>query len=359
MAAGEAAIRPREDVPLAPLTTIGIGGSARWYLRARTVDEVRSGHAWARDRGVPLFVLGGGSNIVVSDAGFPGLVLHVGVRGVVWQRSGDDAVVDAGAGESWDDLVSEAVEGGYAGIECLSGIPGLVGGTPIQNVGAYGQEVADAIQSIVALDAVTNEMVSIPAAECGFSYRNSRFKRGDAGRFTVCRVRFRLRRGRPRVAYPDVIAWVERSRLREPDVRDIRRGVLEIRRGKGMVLDPADPDTRSVGSFFVNPVVSAALPLESGAPLYPMADGRVKIAAAWLIQRAGFPRGFEAGPVGLSSRHPLAIVNRGGARAEDVLDLACRIKRAVLDRFGIALLPEPVFVGLAGDARVRFLQRAD
>jgi UDP-N-acetylmuramate dehydrogenase len=251
--------------------------------------------------------------------------------------------------------VARLVHAGYAGLECLSGIPGCIGGTPIQNVGAYGQEVAATIASVTALDRRRGELVSIPAAECGFSYRQSRFKQEDAGRFIVCRVTFRLRRGAPLVTYPDVVAWVERRQLKQPDVCDIREAVLDIRRGKGMVLDATDPDTRSVGSFFMNPIVPASVQAALGSPSFPMSDG-VKIPAAWLIERAGFAKGFTAGAAGLSTKHPLAIVNRGGARADDILDLACRIRRGVLDRFGVALRPEPVFVGLDRDPRVAFLQ---
>lgn len=354
---GSASVVPRRDVPLAPLSTLGIGGRAEWYLRARTNDDVQQAHRWAADRELPLFVLGGGSNIVVSDNGVDGLVLHVAVDGETIGTQGPETVADVGAGEPWDPFVARMVRAGYAGLECLSGIPGYVGGTPIQNVGAYGQEVAQTIASVTALDRRTGELVSIPAAECGFTYRQSRFKQQDAGRFIVCRVAFTLRRGAPSLTYPDIVAWVERRHLREPDVCDIRDAVLEIRRGKGMVLDPTDVDTRSVGSFFMNPIVPASIQAALGAPAFPMSDGRVKIPAAWLIERAGFAKGFSAGAAGLSSKHPLAIINRGGARADDVLDLACRIKRGVLEKFGIALRPEPVFVGLDRDPRAAYLQK--
>jgi UDP-N-acetylmuramate dehydrogenase len=347
---------PQGNVPLAPLSTLGVGGCARWYLRARTAEEVREGHRWAFERRLRLFVLGGGSNIVVGDDGFDGLVLHVAIGGVAITTAGECAAVDAGAGEPWDLLVARVVQDGYAGMECLSGIPGYVGGTPIQNVGAYGQEVSDTIAAVRAVDVRSNEIVSIPAAECGFSYRQSRFKQHDAGRFIVCGVTFHLRRDVRPVTYPDLVAWMERTRLARPRVEDIRAAVLHIRRGKGMVLDATDPDTRSVGSFFMNPIVAPAMQAALGAPSFPAAGG-VKIPAAWLIERAGFAKGFGSGAVGLSSKHPLAIVNRGGARAGEVLDFAVRIKRAVLDRFGVPLRPEPTFVGLDDDPRVRFLQR--
>lgn len=354
-----AEVQPRAHVPLAPLMTIGVGGPARWYVRAGDVEEVQAARRWAADRGLPLFVLGGGSNIVVSDRGFPGLVLHVTIAGAHLHPAGSEAILDAGAGEPWDAVVSRAVGAGYAGLECLSGIPGSAGGTPIQNVGAYGQEVAESILHVTVLDARSGEIVQMPARECGFQYRQSRFKQADAGRFIVCGVTYRLARGAPTVTYPDVIAWVHGQGLARPTVADVRRGVIEIRRRKGMVLDEADPDTRSVGSFFMNPIVPAARHAALGSPGFPMPDGSMKIPAAWLIECTGFARGFGEGRAGVSSKHPLALVNRGGASAEDIVALACRIKRAVLDRFDIALRPEPVFVGFGDDDRVRFLQKAN
>jgi UDP-N-acetylmuramate dehydrogenase len=353
----ETLVEPRAGVPLAPLTTLRVGGAAQWYVRAETPQQVQSAHAWAMDRGLPLFVLGGGSNIVVADRGIPGLVLHVAIEGAEIHTRGDEAIVAAGAGEPWDDVVARMVNAGYAGVETLSGIPGLVGGTPIQNVGAYGQEVASTIERVTAFDMRTGELTDIPARDCGFAYRQSRFKYEDAGRFTICRVTFRLRRGAPTVTYPDLVKWVDRSGLGHPAVADIRRGVIEIRRGKGMVLDASDQDTRSVGSFFTNPIVPASMQAALGSPAFPAPGGMVKIPAAWLIERAGFHKGFDAGRVGVSSKHPLALINRGGASSSDVVDLATRIKGAVLDRFGIALRPEPVFVGFGDDERIPFLQK--
>jgi UDP-N-acetylmuramate dehydrogenase len=326
-------------------------------LRADSVEHVQAAIRWAAERDVALTILGGGSNVVIADEGFAGLVLHVVISGALVRAAGEGATIDAGAGEPWDPLVARVVQAGYSGMECLSGIPGLTGGTPIQNVGAYGQEVGDTIESVTAVDRVSGDAVVIAAAECGFSYRQSRFKQADAGRFIVCRVAFRVRRDAPTVTYPDVVRWVARRGISHPGPGDIRTAVLEIRRGKGMVLDPEDSDTRSVGSFFMNPVVPVAVQEALAAPAFPMLHGLVKIPAAWLIERSGFSKGFDAGPVGLSSKHPLAIVNRGGARAADIVDLAVRIKQAVLDRYGIALRPEPVFVGFERDERVQFLQR--
>jgi UDP-N-acetylmuramate dehydrogenase len=353
----EAHVDPRANVAMAPLTTLGVGGSAQWYVRATSAEQVVSAHAWAAARGVPIFVLGGGSNVVVADEGVAGVVLHVAIEGARLREHGDEAIVDTGAGELWDPLVARVVGAGYAGLEALSGIPGYVGGTPIQNVGAYGQEVAATIESVTAFDSRSGELTDIRGRDCAFAYRQSRFKQADAGRFTICSVTFRVRRGPPTVTYPDVMAWVERSQLRQPTVADVRRGVIQIRRRKGMVLDAADSDTRSVGSFFMNPVVPAAVHAELGSPSFPMHGDLVKVPAAWLIERAGFAKGFAAGPAGISSKHPLAIVNRGGATSRDILTLAVRIKRAVLDRFGIALRPEPVFVGFGDDEDVHFLQK--
>jgi UDP-N-acetylmuramate dehydrogenase len=309
-------------------------------------------------------VLGGGSNLVIADEGINGLVMHMAARGVEFLDEGRDTLVRARAGERWDDLVAATVARGLAGFECLSGIPGSVGGTPIQNVGAYGQEVSNTLEAVAVFDRHAGRTVTLSAAECRFGYRMSRFKSDDADRFIVCDVSFRLRSGPPTVTYPDVIAHLERAGISSPDVAAVRGAVLAIRRRKGMVLDASDPDTRSVGSFFMNPVVSAAhharLTSATGpAPGFALPDGNVKVPAAWLIEHAGFARGHESGPVGLSSKHPLAIVNRGGAAARDVLALAVRIKRQVADTFGIRLRPEPVFAGFDRDnTDVRYLREA-
>jgi len=305
-------------------------------------------------------VLGGGSNIVVADHGFHGLVLQIAIRGTRTRSEGGDTVFEVGAGEPWDGFVDRAVQAGLAGLECLSGIPGSVGGTPIQNVGAYGQEVADTIDAVVAIDNTSAAVAELTADECAFSYRSSRFKHHDAGRFVICHVRFRLRPGPPTVAYPDVIAYVERHRLAQPNLSQVRGAILDIRRAKGMVLDPDDIDTRSVGSFFMNPVVPAARHDELGiAAGFRLPSGDVKIPAARLIEQAGFSKGHAAGRAAISSKHPLAIVNRGGATAREIVDLAVEIKRRVIDRFGIWLRPEPTFVGFGGDPDVTFLQKTD
>jgi UDP-N-acetylmuramate dehydrogenase len=308
-----------------------------------------------------LFALGGGSNLVVADAGFDGLVLQMALGGVDFRTQGDTTLVRVGAGETWDAVVAAAVSRGLAGFECLSGIPGTTGGTPIQNVGAYGQDVSRSIAGVTVLDRTTGQTTVLTGKDCRFGYRTSRFKTEDAGRFLVCDVTFELRAGPPTVTYPDVLAELDRRRITAPSLADVRDAVLSIRRRKGMVIDPADPDTRSVGSFFMNPVVDAAhrdqlqASVDGRVPAYDLPGGHVKIPAAWLIEQSGFARGYAMGAAGISSKHPLAILNRGGATARDLLALAVRIKRTVADRFGIRLRPEPAFVGFGDDPDVAFL----
>ncbi len=360
-------LAPQADVPLAPFSSLGVGGRARWFVRASSVDDVSAAHQWCEEQSRPLIVLGGGSNLVIADDGVDGLVLQVALRGLDVAVTGDDAFVTAAAGEPWDEVVSNLAGRGLAGLECLSGIPGSVGGTPIQNVGAYGQEVADTIHEVVAFDRSAGLLVALPADACGFEYRNSRFKQADAGRFIVCAVTFRLRQGQGTATYPDVIAYLDRGeRQQSRTPAEVRDAVLAIRRRKGMVIDPSDPDTRSVGSFFMNPIVSASTHARlstfapaSTMPGFVLGSGDVKVPAAWLIEGAGFAKGFADGRVGVSSKHPLAIINRGGATARDIVDLAVRIKKAVAERFGIWLRPEPIFVGFGGDADVEYLQRAN
>lgn len=365
MTAPDQGVAITERVPLAPLTTLGVGGCARWFARAGSMDGIAAADRFRRERSVPLFVLGGGSNIVVADEGFDGFVLLAGVKGVLWRRLAGETVVTAGAGDTWDDLVSGAVARGLAGLECLSGIPGSVGGTPIQNVGAYGQEVAGTIDRVAVYDLSDASARELTAAECGFSYRSSRFKTHDQGRFVVAHVTFRLRPGPPTLSYPDVADGLGVAGIREPSLADVRQTVLAIRRRKGMVLDAADPDARSVGSFFVNPVITEAhrdrIAALAGArpPGFAAPDGRVKIPAAWLVERAGFERGLADGAVAISSKHTLALVNRGGATARDVLRLASRIKRRVADRFDVWLRPEPVFVGFGRNDDLDVLQKAN
>jgi UDP-N-acetylmuramate dehydrogenase len=267
-----------------------------------------------------------------------------------------EADVRAAAGESWDELVAMAVGQGWAGIECLSGIPGLVGATPIQNVGAYGQEVRETVTSVEVLDRRSLRRITLTNEECAFGYRDSRFKREDRDRYIVLAVSYRLRPGAPPAArYAELVRHLEESGVASPGLNAVRDAVLTLRRRKSMVLNADDPDARSVGSFFVNPVVSpealarvqAATGQDTAIPHWPMPAGGVKLSAAWLIERAGLPRGYDRGSVGLSRRHALAIVNRGNAAARDVVALAREVRDRVRDRFGIVLTPEPVFVNLA------------
>jgi UDP-N-acetylmuramate dehydrogenase len=352
----EARVRPREGVALGPLSTLGVGGPARWYVEARDEATVLAAVAWAEQRGLPVRVLGGGSNLVVADAGVDALVLRIALRGVASRERGAAVELTAAAGEPWDDVVRFAVERGWAGLECLSGIPGLVGATPIQNVGAYGQEVSDTVAAVRVLDRVARTVASLAPAACGFGYRDSAFKSRTPDRHVVLAVTYRLRPGgAPTVRYAELERHLRGRGIATPTVGDVRESVLAVRRAKSMVLDPGDPNRRSCGSFFVNPVVSAAeaeriaaVAGDPAMPRWPEPDGKgVKLAAAWLVERAGFARGHADGPAGISTRHTLAIVAHEGARAADVVRVARRVRDAVLARFGLRLHPEPVFWGFA------------
>jgi UDP-N-acetylmuramate dehydrogenase len=347
---------PREAVPLAPLSTMGVGGPARWYAEARDEATVVAALEWARRRGIALRVLGGGSNLVIADEGVDALVLRVALRGVT-PRERDHAVeLTAAAGEPWDDLVHYAVERGWAGLECLSGIPGLVGATPIQNVGAYGQEVSDTVAAVRVLDRATGTVESLAPSACGFGYRDSAFKSRTPDRHIILAVTYRLRPGgAPTVRYAELERHLAARGIERPTVADVRASVLALRRAKSMVLEPGDPNGRSCGSFFVNPVVPvrdadriAAAAGDPTMPRWPEPGGeRVKLAAAWLVEGAGFTRGHTDGAAGISTRHTLAIVAREGARATDVVRVARRVRDAVLARFGVRLHAEPVFWGFA------------
>ncbi|MDR3737049.1 MAG: UDP-N-acetylmuramate dehydrogenase [Acidobacteriaceae bacterium] len=344
-----------ENKPLAPFTTFGIGGAARWFAQAQTEDDVAEAVAWARTRNAPLFVLGGGSNLLVSDAGFDGLVLHIALRGITLQRAESNAILSAAAGEDWDRCVQRSVEENCAGLECLAGIPGTVGGTPVQNVGAYGQEVASAIERVRAFDTQTDSFVEFSAAECAFAYRRSRFNSTDRGRYIVTSVDYRVTPGgAPTLRYADLQrAFAAESK---PKLTEVVEAVRRIRQSKGMLLVEGDADCRSAGSFFKNPVVTAEQVREIGAatqaepPRFPAGAGaenagRVKVPAAWLIERAGFGKGFTRGRAAISSRHTLALTNRGEATAAEVLALAEEIRSAVELRFGLRLEQEPVLLG--------------
>jgi UDP-N-acetylmuramate dehydrogenase len=345
-----------ENVPLGPRCTLGVGGAARFFVEARTEADVLQALEWARRRGLPCRVLGGGSNLVVADEGVDGLVVQAMLRGRVMRESQGAIELTAAAGEPWDDLVALTVGRGWAGLECLSGIPGLVGATPIQNVGAYGQDVSETITAVRALDRRDQHVVTLGTPECGFAYRDSRFKSQEPDRYVVLAVTYWLRPGgAPAVRYAELPRHLEARGIRSPSLADVRDVVLTIRRGKSMVLDDADENRRSCGSFFVNPVVSAedlarveGLGSDPAMPRWPEPGGRVKLSAAWLIERAGFSRGEGDGPVGLSTRHALAIVARDGARASDIVGFARRVRARVEERFGVRLVPEPVFWGFPG-----------
>jgi UDP-N-acetylmuramate dehydrogenase len=346
----------QRDLPLAPWTTLGIGGPARFFARAQSVDEILEALAWVDEQRVPLFILAGGSNVLIADEGFDGLVLQIDLHGVTVESEDRFAMVRVAAGEPWDAFVARAVESRWAGIECLSGIPGSTGATPIQNVGAYGQDVSETIVRVEVLERATRRVRTLTADECRFAYRSSIFKHDE--HYIVLSVTFRLTVDGPAsVRYPELRTYLETRGESLEDLRHVRDAVIAIRRRKGMVLDPDDTDTRSDGSFFTNPIISAEeyerfLPRarafvgeDAAVPAFPSRDGTVKLSAAWLIERAGFRKGHVHGNVGLSTKHTLAIVNRGGGMGREVLELVGLIQTRVTEAFGVALQPEPNFVG--------------
>ena len=339
----------RENEPLAPFTTFGIGGPARWFIEAATEAEAVDAVTFARERGLPLFVLGGGSNLLVSDAGFAGVVLRVAIKGIESAEVAGARVFRAAAGEDWDRFVSQAVAASCGGIECLAGIPGTVGGTPVQNVGAYGQEVAETIETVRFLDLESLAFREMSASECGFSYRTSLFNSIARGRYLVTRVDYRLNPGAPaNLRYADLKQAFPAGS--QPNLGEVAAAVRTIRQAKGMLLVEGDPDCRSAGSFFKNPIVlKDILPqletkFEGLPPTYPAGEGKVKLPAAWLIEQAGFPKGFRLGRAGISSRHTLALVNLGGAEAADILALRDLIANRV-QSLGVTLKMEPVLLG--------------
>ncbi|GGZ16226.1 UDP-N-acetylenolpyruvoylglucosamine reductase [Streptomyces poonensis] len=350
-------VQELHDAPLAPLTTFRLGGPADRLITATTDAEVIAAVREADDSGTPLLLIGGGSNLVIGDKGFAGTALVVATEGF----SLDGTRLELAAGEVWTDAVARAVEAGLAGIECLAGIPGSAGATPIQNVGAYGQEVASTVTEVVAYDRVDRRTVTLPNAECAFSYRHSRFK-ADPGRYVVLRVRFELEDAGGLSA---PVRYAETARTLGVEVgdrvplADARETVLKLRAGKGMVLDPEDHDTWSAGSFFTNPIltdeeftafharVRERLGDDVVPPAYSTGDGHTKTSAAWLIDKAGFTKGYGTGPARISTKHTLALTNRGGATTEDLLTLAREVVAGVRDAFGITLVNEPVTVGVS------------
>lgn len=345
-------------VELGPLTTMGVGGRARHYVRVGSERELALALAWAKERRLPTFVLGGGSNLVIADRGLDALVVHMDLRGLeMVERAAPKVTVRAAAGEPWDEMVAACVARGLAGVECLSGIPGQTGATPIQNVGAYGQEVADVLTRVLVVDRESGERDELSAERCAFGYRDSAFKRGWRGRFIVTAVELELRAGPP-----EAPRYAELARALGPgpnSVGAIRERVLALRTAKGMVHGAGGPDDHSAGSFFMNPVVAPEVADQAEArarargsltegdkmPRFPAPGGQVKLAAGWLIERAGFQKGTGQGTVGLSTKHALALVNRGGATAAELVAFARFVRDGVAERLGVRLVPEPELVG--------------
>ena len=344
----------QENVRLASLTTLKIGGNARYFVRAETEDHVAEAVRFADENNLNLFILGGGSNVLIADSGFDGLVLQVAIRGSVSESTHNlelgtrnSKLITVGAGEDWDGFVAYCVENDLAGVECLSGIPGFVGGTPVQNVGAYGQEVAETILSVRCFDRKTQDFVTLANADCGFTYRTSIFNSTDRDRYIVLSVTYALEHGGgAKVVYKDLI---EHFGGIQPSLGEVREAVWTIRRSKSMVIDANDPNSRSAGSFFKNPVVEMSKLEEIRAsfervPYFEFGE-KVKIPAAWLIENAGFNKGFTMNNAGISTKHTLALINRGGATAVEMIALKKKIQETVAAKFGIDLQPEPVFIG--------------
>lgn len=344
-----------QGVSLAPLTTLRLGGPARSFVSCEDEDELVAAVSEADLRGEPVLLLGGGSNLVIGDAGFDGLVVRIASRGISVEDRAGAVAMSVEAGEPWERATGRAASEGLVGIECLAGIPGLAGATPIQNVGAYGQEVSDTIAKVRAWDRKERAFVELAPAACAFAYRSSAFKR-DPDRFVVTRVVFELARGAESapLRYAELTKALGIAEGARAPLASVRDTVVRLRRGKGMVVDPHDPDTRSAGSFFTNPIVTAAeadeiaaraQALGAGAmPRFAAGEGRVKLAAGWLIEKASFGKGYRRGRAHVSTKHALALVNDGGT-TEELLALARDIREGVRRAFGVLLEPEPVLVG--------------
>jgi len=345
----QTALQIRENVPLAPLTTFQIGGPARFFAEATTPAHLAEAVTFAHQNALPLFVLGGGSNLLVRDTGFDGLVLHIQIRGITPLS---DNIFAVGAGEPWDAFVQHAIDRRFAGIECLAGIPGSVGGTPVQNVGAYGQEVSETITAVHAYDRTTHAFVEFTNPACNFRYRASRFNTDEPSRYIVHRVDFKLHPNTaPTLRYADLQRHF--AARPNPTLAEVATAVRDIRRSKGMLIIPNDPDTRSAGSYFKNPIISTAqLPAIAAAasvsvnkvPNWPTDHGLTKLPAAWLLEHSGFIKGYGSGPAGISTRHTLALVNRQNATFADIQVLESHIIATVQAKFAITLEREPVLL---------------
>ena len=346
-----------ENESLAPYTTLGIGGPCRFMISATGEDEIPRALDFAKARLLPVFILGGGSNIVVSDAGFPGLVIKVEIPGIRALDAGGR--ISVGAGVEWDEFVRYCVDRNLAGVECLSGIPGKVGAAPIQNIGAYGEEAGEVVAGVRVLERDSGSILQLDNAACGFAYRSSIFNTTQKDHYVILSVDFALGcDGTPRIRYPDLQQRLG-GRAPAPTIRQVREAVLQIRESKGMVLNRDDPDSKSVGSFFKNPILSPEqadqveaetrrrghLAPQESMPRFPVPGGKVKVPAAWIIEQAGFRRGYQCGRAGISSKHALALINRGGAQSQDIVGLMHQIRERVFAFFRIHLQPEPVFIG--------------
>lgn len=350
----------KSDVSLAAHTTLAVGGLARHWLDAHDEAQVALGLEWANARGLRVEVLGGGSNALVADRGLDALVLRVRAADLRVERAGNDWLVEVGAGYVWDELVAWSVERDLAGLECLSGIPGDVGAAPMQNVGAYGQEVSQSVDAVVVVERSSGRRVELDKGACHFGYRDSVFKRQADGAYVVLAVRFRLAEGgAPTVAYAELEQALVAAG-RPVTLTEVRGTVIRLRRAKSMVIEPNDENRRSAGSFFVNPTLgeehaarvealAADIAPAERMPRWQVVGGRIKLSAAWLIERAGFPKGNSDGPVGISTRHSLAIVNKGGATAAQIVAYAARVRARVRERFDVALTPEPRLLGFEPD----------
>ena len=340
-------------MPLAELTTIKIGGDARFFVSAKSENEIIEALKFAEINRLKIFILGGGSNVLIADEGFDGLVLQIALKGISFIQEKGSVLVTAKAGEDWDDFVANCVKENLAGIECLSGIPGFIGGTPIQNVGAYGQEVSETIVSVRCFDRNARKIVELENEECGFAYRASIFNSAEKNRYIVLAVTFVLKpNGAPKIVYKDLREFFGDQKT---SLQETREAVLQIRRSKSMVIDHEDPNSKSAGSFFKNPIVDLNVFANikdraekiqiQNIPYFPFSEKSVKIPAAWLIEKSGFAKGYKFGKVGLSTNHTLAIVNLGGAKASDVLNLKREIEKKVKEKFSVELKTEPNFVG--------------